>query len=124
MSSTNFNMLHASYAKAWTEFRITDTEIQLRQHEDTTEIERVNKFLQSLNPQELTNKKSGWRWVARIPLSLDMQLAKQGIYKDKKAFNRWKNDPNNKAWALCRDRKIRTTPAGVQVITKTPRSET
>ena len=118
MSTVSFNELHTSYAKAWTEYHISDEEIRMRHHEDTTEIEQVNKFLQTFSPQELTDKKSGWRWVARIPLSLDAELARKGIYKDKAAFNRWKNDPANRTWALCRDRKIKTTPAGVQVITK------
>lgn len=118
MSETVWKDVHAGYAKAWTEWRISDDEIRVRQHEDVTDIIEVNKFLQSHTPQELTNKQSGWRWRARLPLSLDRELALKGLYKDKKAFLRWLNEPDNAAWALCRDRKVRTTPAGLQVITK------
>ena len=112
-----FTDLHTSYAKAWTKYRITDEELLLQHFEDVTDLIEMNKFLQSHTPQQLTDKKSGWRWVARLPLSLDMELAKKGIYKDKKAFNAWKNHPDNQAFVLCRDRKVATTPAGVEVIT-------
>jgi hypothetical protein len=71
-----------------------------------TDIINVNKILKTLSAQELTDKKAGWRWVARLPLSIDMRLHKEGVYKSKKAFNKWKNDPDNAIWALSRDVKL------------------
>jgi len=118
MAERKFTDLHVGYAKAWTDFRITDTEMYVQHFEDVTDIIQVNKFLQSHTPQDLTNYKTGWRWVARIPLSVDADLARRGIYKDKKAFNRWKNDPDNAVWALCRDKRTARTPSGIEVITK------
>ena len=106
MSELRFKDLHAGFAKAWTEYRITDDTLYMQHKEDVTGIQEVNKFLKSFTAQELTNKKSGWRWVARLPLSIDMDLAKKGIYKSKAAFNRWKNDPDNDIWALSRDIKL------------------
>jgi hypothetical protein len=106
MSSTDFRDLQLGFAKAWTDYKITDDEITIQHFEDTSDIEAVNKYLQSFSPQELTDKKSGWRWVARLPLSIDMDLAKKGIYRSKATFNRWKNDPDNRIWALSRDVKL------------------
>lgn len=113
----------AGYAKAWTEYRITEDELHMQHVEDVTEILQVNKFLKTFSPQELTNKKTGWRWVARLPLSLDLEMAKKGVYTSKAAFNRWKNDPDNAAFALCRDRKPITTPSGLHVVTNKRREE-
>ena len=117
-TALEFVDLHCSYAKAWTKYRITDEVLEMQHFEDVTELIQMNKFLKSHTPQELSNKKTGWRWVARLPLSLDMKLAKEGIYKSKKAFNAWKNNSDNEAFVLCRDRRVAETPAGLQVITK------
>lgn len=106
MSATTFKDVQLGFAKAWTEYHISDTEITIQHKEDVSEIVEVNKFLKGFTAQELTNKKSGWRWVARLPLSLDMELMKQGVYKSKAAFNRWKNNPDNAVFALTRDIKL------------------
>ena len=106
MSATAFKDLHIGFAKAWTEYSISDTELRQQRFEDVTEIMEVNKFLKGYTAQDLTNKKTGWRWVARLPLSLDMELMKKGVYKSKAAWSRWKNDPDNAIWALSRDIKL------------------
>lgn len=106
MSETRHQDLHAGFAKAWTDYRITDDTLYMQHHEDVTDVMAINKYLKGFTPQELTNKKYGWRWVARLPLSLDMELAKKGIYKSKKEFNRWKNSPENDIWALSKDVKL------------------
>jgi hypothetical protein len=100
-----FKDLHVGFAKAWTEYEFTHDQVIAKHVEDVTDIQDVNKFLKSLSVDQLTNKETGWRWVARLPLSIDADLAKRGIYKDKAAFNRWKNDPDNAIWALSRDVK-------------------
>jgi hypothetical protein len=101
-----FKDLHVGCAKAWTEYTFTHDQVYAKNVEDVSECMEINRFLKTLSPQELTNKKSGWRWVARLPLSIDMDLAKKGVYKSKAAFNRWKNDPDNAIWALSRDVKL------------------
>jgi len=95
--------LATGYAKAWTDYYISDDTIIIQHQEEVDDILQVNKYLQSFTPQELTDKKSGWRWAARLPLSIDADLVKKGIYKSKAAWLRWKNDPDNRAWALSRD---------------------
>jgi hypothetical protein len=122
MSEIVWNDKHAGYAKAWTEWRITDDEVRVRQHEDVSDIIALNKYLASHSPTELTDKLSGWRWRARIPLSLDIELARKGIYKSKKEFLSWLNNSDNRAWALCRDRIVRTRASGLQVITNERRN--
>ena len=106
MSTKKHRELQVGYAKAWTDIHVSDTELTIQHWEDVSDIMAINKFLKSYSPQDLTNQKTGWRWVARLPLSIDADLAKKGIYKDKKAFNRWKNDPDNAIWALSRDIKL------------------
>ena len=106
MSTHRFKELQLGFAKAWTEFNISDDELRIQHFEDVTTIMEVNKYLKSFTPQELTNKKSGGRWVARLPLSIDAELARKGVYKDKAAFQRWKNDPDNDIWALSKDVKL------------------
>ena len=106
MSTHRFKELQLGFAKAWTEFNISDDELRIQHFEDVTTIMEVNKYLKSFTPQELTNKKSGWRWVARLPLSIDAELARKGVFKDKAAFQRWKNDPDNDIWALSKDVKL------------------
>ena len=94
------------FAKAWTDYTFNEGKVEMQHHEDVTDIIEVNKILQAYTAQELTNKKTGTRWVARLPMSIDMQMMKDGVYKTKKSFNRWKNNPDNKIWALCRDVKL------------------
>jgi hypothetical protein len=106
MATDSFKQMQMGFAKAYTQFHVTETEMYINTVEDVTDIMEINKFLKTFSPQDLTNKKSGWRWVARLPLSLDQQLAKKGIYKSKAEFNRWKNDPDNDIWALSRDVKL------------------
>ena len=98
--------LHVGFAKAWTDINFSGDEVRVQHTEDVTDIMEINRYLKTFSPQELTNKKSGWRWVARLPLSIDADLVKRGIYKDKAAFQRWKNDPDNAIWALSRDIKL------------------
>ena len=105
-NTTLYQDVSVSYAKAWTDYHIGDDVLTIQHKEDVTDIMEINRFLKTFSPQELTNKKSGWRWVARLPLSIDADLAKRGVYKDKAAFNRWKNDPDNSIWALSRDIKL------------------
>ena len=106
MATDSFKQLQVGFAKAWTQYHVSDTELYVQHVEDVTDVMAINKFLKTFTPQELTNKKSGWRWVARLPLTVDAELARKGIYKDKAAFNRWKNDPDNAIWALTRDVKL------------------
>ncbi len=55
------------------------------------------------NKQHYNNAPDRWgdgQLVARIPISVWGQLQKQGITKDKKAFRRWLNDPDQKVFRL------------------------
>ena len=60
---------------------------------DVTEIIEANKASMAVHDEHE-------RWgdisrVASIPMALYMQLQKEGIVDDEKAFKRWLNDPEN-----------------------------
>jgi len=98
------------FDKSWGNLRNAWTKISTRQggeildaqnFEDTTVIEEVNKYIRNnYSPQDLTNREAGWRRVATLPMSVYLQLQKEGIANDPKAFRKWLNDPDNRAWTL------------------------
>ena len=85
---------------SWSDISITDTQIHIQHKEDVTDLIDQNRYLSSHSPQELTNKKAGWRWIARIPLSKYMELKEKERNGDEKAFKRWLNDPDNRAFRV------------------------
>ena len=85
---------------SWSDVTIDDNQIHIRHHEDVSDLIDQNKFLASHSPSELTNKKSGWRWVARLPLTQYMELKRKGTLDDKAAFKRWLNDPDHRAFRV------------------------
>ena len=85
---------------SWSNISITDEQIHIQHSEDVSDLIDQNRFLASHSPTELTNKKSGWRWVARLPLTQYMELKRQGKLDDPKAFKRWLNDPDHRAFRV------------------------
>lgn len=85
---------------SWSDITIDDTQIHVRHHEDVGSLVDQCKFLASHSPAELTNKKAGWRWVARLPLTQYMELKRQGKLDDPAAFKRWLNDPDHRAFRV------------------------
>jgi len=90
--------------KAWTDVTTEDDgkTVTVRSFEDTTDIEEANKYIgNNFTPQDLTSK-DGWRRIGSIPMSIYVQLEKEGIAKDPKAFRRWLRDPENRVWTFGR----------------------
>lgn len=67
----------------------------LENQQDVTELLENNK-LNRLDAQE--DWKGDMHRVASIPLVLWMQLRREGVTSDPKAFRRWLNDPDNAAF--------------------------
>lgn len=62
---------------------------------DAEDVIEFNKALDShVGPD--AKWKGDMHRVASIPLTIYMDLVKQGITKDEKAFRRWLNDPQNR----------------------------
>jgi hypothetical protein len=85
---------------SWSDITIDDEQIHIQHKEDVTDLVDMNRFLASHNPSELTNKKAGWRWIARIPMTQYILLKQNKTLEDKKAFKRWLNDPDNRAFRI------------------------
>lgn len=86
---------------SWSDITITDTQIHIQHKEDLTDLVEQNRFLQTLDPSELTNKKCGTRLIARISMGkyLEMMRIKRKHYADdhdgfERMFKRWLNDPS------------------------------
>lgn len=62
---------------------------------DVTEIVEGNKGLYNLHDERAPWKGDGFHNVASIPINLYMDLQRQGIADDPKAFRRWLNDRDN-----------------------------
>ena len=62
--------------------------------QDVTELVKQNK--RSLNEVDKHAPYGEWSKVASLPLSVYWSMKKQGIVDDKKAFNKWLNDPDNR----------------------------
>ena len=68
----------------------------LKQTQDCTKIVEANK--REFNGEHRRHGDGIGRKVASIPLDIWMSLQKQGITRDRKAFRRWLNDPDNRAF--------------------------
>lgn len=62
--------------------------------QDVTAI--INQNKRALNEVDRHQPYGEWSKVASLPLSVYWDLKKQGIVDDKKAFNKWLNDPDNR----------------------------
>lgn len=67
--------------------------------QDVTKIVEANKA--DYNDDKKPMKDGLGQKVASIPLHIWMDLRKQGITRDQKAFKRWLNDPDNRAFRTC-----------------------
>lgn len=76
----------------WFHFDEADDSFYIQTTQETEDIVDQNK-------REANEAKSGWNgdWhkVASIPLTVFMQLQKEGIVHDQVALKRWLNDPDN-----------------------------
>lgn len=64
--------------------------------QDTTDI--INQNLRRINDAKRGFHGEDFAHVARIPLTIFMDLQKKGITKDPAAMKRWLNDPDNAAF--------------------------
>ena len=69
---------------------------------DAFTIERIQETdpIVEANKRNFNDASGNWRGdmhkIASIPMDLFMQLQKQGITSDAKAFKKWLNDPENR----------------------------
>lgn len=76
----------------WFHFDDAENAFYIQTNQETEDIIDQNK-------REANDAASGWSgdWhkVASIPLTIFMQLQKEGITDDQEALKKWLNDPNN-----------------------------
>lgn len=66
----------------------------VQQVQDTTQIVEQNKALLAQSSKH--DRYGEWSKVASIPVSIWADLNAKGIVKDKEAFKKWLNDPDNR----------------------------
>lgn len=74
-----------------------DDKVVFEEKHDVTDILETNKALQNM-VDEKANWKGEMHRVASIPMGIFMELQRKGITKDKKAFLRWLDDPEQKVF--------------------------
>ena len=82
----------------------TETYFHYHDENDSMTIETVTDVTDIVegNKRDFNGSHGGWRGdmhkVASIPLTKYMELLQAGIVHDKKAFKKWLNDPDNRAF--------------------------
>lgn len=78
-------------------------EIAVTHVEDVGDLLDANKALATHNGKHIGRNKDEWRHLARIPMSVYMELMRQKVISDdghsvvdQKALRRWLNDPENR----------------------------
>jgi len=77
----------------WFQYHDENDAFSLHTVQETDDVVDANK-------RDFNGAASNWRGdmhkVASIPMTLYMDLKKQGIIDDEKAFKKWLNDPDNR----------------------------
>lgn len=73
--------------------------LTIYREEDVTElVERNRALYNSYDGRRARWKNPAMNWVASIPPTVYLDLMRKGILQDKKAFDRWLDDPDNQAF--------------------------
>jgi hypothetical protein len=84
----------------WFEYDDSDDTFTISTDQDVTDLIEANKVNQNFfnKGDKWGDEINGRTHVARLDLNTYMKLLKDGTLRDAKAFKRWLNDPDNRAF--------------------------